>query len=180
MFPTSIAVDDLRKIGLEIGHKTLPTGEERYAEHPYISGKFQGFDTDIVPCYKLDDIKEAGTIVTYTESCSKTASLIALKSVDAIIGWRVFASWNPDTTEAVYLEPGQIPRIAHIPGAISAFTENRKSAQQFLDFLVSTEGQGIFRKWGYISTEEEARQFAPDAETGGEYQLPANYEPLVK
>jgi molybdate transport system substrate-binding protein len=128
----------------------------------------------------IDDVMEAGTFVTYAESCSKTANLIVLDSVDAIMGWRVFASWNPDTTDVVFLEPEQITRLAYVPGAISTFTEDRESAQKFLDFLTSSKGQEIFAKWGYIVTEDEARQYAPDAEIGGEYTLPGNYEPLVK
>ena len=118
-------------------------------------------------------------IVTNAESCDKTATLVALKSVDAVLGWRVFASWH-DTIDVVYLEPQQIPRLAYVPGAISTFTEDRESAEKFLDFLVSTQGQDIFKKWGYITTEEEARKFAPQAEIGGEYQLPASYQTLVK
>jgi len=128
----------------------------------------------------IDKIKEAGTIVTHAESCSKTASLIALKSVDAIMGWRVFSEWNPEDTDVVYIQPDQLMRLAYIPGAISTFTQDREIAQRFLDFLVSSEGQQIFGKWGYIATEDEARQYAPDAEIGGEYKLPDNYEPLVK
>jgi len=38
----------------------------------------------------------------------------------------------------------------------------------------------MFSNWGYLATEEEARQFAPDAAIGGEYQLPGNYTPLSK
>jgi molybdate transport system substrate-binding protein len=119
-------------------------------------------------------------IVTHAESCSKTASLVALKSVDAILGWRVFSEWNPDTTDVVYLEPGQIPRLAYIPGAVSNYTQDEESAQKFLDFLLSSEGQEIFGKWGYIATESGARKFAPDAEIGGEYKLPETYKPLVE
>ena len=128
----------------------------------------------------IDDVREARTIVTHAVSCSMTASLITLKSVDAILGWRVFSYWNPDTIDVVFLEPDQIPRLAYVPGAISTFTKDRESAQKFLDFLTSPEGQEIFSKWGYITTEDEARQFAPNAEIGGEYELPENYEPLVK
>jgi len=121
-----------------------------------------------------------GNIVTHAESCSKTAALVALKAVDAILGWRVFSQWHPDTIDIVYLTPEQIPRLAYIPGAISTFTEDRESAQKFLDFLVSPQGQGIFSNWGYITTEGEVRRFAPNAEIGGEYKLPEDYEPLVK
>jgi len=126
----------------------------------------------------LEDVGR--NVVTYAESCSKTATLVALASVDAILGWRVFSRWHPDIIDVVYLESEQIPRLAYIPGAISTFTEDRESAQRFLDFLVSPEGQEIFRKWGYITTENEARKFAPDAEIGDEYKLPQTYKPLVK
>lgn len=121
-----------------------------------------------------------GNIVTYAESCSKTATLVALKAVDAILGWRVFSEWHPDTIDVVSLKPEQIPRLSYIAGAISTFTEDRESAQKFLDFLVSPQGQEIFSKHGYIATESEARRFAPNAEIGGEYKLPKTYESLVK
>ncbi len=128
----------------------------------------------------LDEVREAGTIVTHAESCSKTASLVALQAVDAIIGWRVFSEWHPDTIDVIYLQPEQIPRLAYIPGAVSVFSQDKELAQKFLDFLISAEGQEIFAKWGYIATETEARRFAPSAEIGGEYELPKNYRPLVK
>lgn len=110
-------------------------------------------------------------IVTHAENVAKLISLIALKSVDAALGWRVGAGWN-DTIDVVYLEPEQIPRLSYIQGAISTFAENREGAQKFLDFLVSPRGQEIFSKWGYITTESEAKKFAPNAEIGGEYKLP--------
>ena len=128
----------------------------------------------------LDDVWEAGTIVTHAESCEKTASLVVLKAVDAVMGWDVFASWNPDAIDVVFLKPEQIPRLGYVPGAISTFANDRESAQKFLDFLVSAEGQEIFSRWGYITTEDGAREFAPEAKIGGEYQLPDNYQPLVR
>jgi len=118
-------------------------------------------------------------IVTHAESCSKTATLVALKSVDAILGWRVFSEWH-DTVDVVYLEPQQVPRLSYIPGAVSRFALDRESAQEFLDFLVSPDGQEIFSSWGYIATEERAREYAPDAQIGGEYRLPDTYRPLVQ
>jgi molybdate transport system substrate-binding protein len=119
-------------------------------------------------------------VVTYAESCDKTATLIALKAVDAVIGWEVFARWHPDAIEAVFLKPGQIPRLAYIPAAVSTFTRDKKSAQRFLDFLVSPQAKEILKKWGYNTTEAEARKYAPNARIGGEYKLPADYEPLAK
>lgn len=118
-------------------------------------------------------------IVTHAESCEKTATLVSLKSVDAVIGWHVFHDWDPDKIDVVYLKPEELPRIAYIPAAISTYAKDRESAQEFIDFLVSRQGQDIFRKWGYITTEDEARQFAPEAKIGGEYKLPETYESLV-
>ena len=118
-------------------------------------------------------------IVTEAESCEKVATLISLKSVDAAIGWHVFHDWDPDSIDAVYLKPEQLPRIAYIPAAISTYARDSDSAQKFIDFLVSSQGQDIFRKWGYITTEAEARKFAPAARIGGEYRLPEAYRSLL-
>jgi molybdate transport system substrate-binding protein len=119
-------------------------------------------------------------IITYAESCEKTATLVQLKAVDAVIGWHVFHDWSPDDIDVVYLEPEQIPRIAYIPAATSVYAQDKENAQKFIDFLVSTPSQNIFRKWGYFATEAEARKFAPHAQIGGEYELPDAYKELVK
>jgi molybdate transport system substrate-binding protein len=126
----------------------------------------------------LTDISK--NIITQAESCEKTATLISLKSVDAVIGWHVFHDWDPDNIDVIYLKPEQLPRIAYVPAAISAFSREKENAQRFIDFLISKQGQDIFNKWGYISTESEARNFAPKAAIGGEYQLPENYKALVQ
>jgi molybdate transport system substrate-binding protein len=114
-------------------------------------------------------------IKTYVESCSRTASIVALKNVDAAIGWRVFGHWNPRRILSIALKPHEIPRIASIPIAISTFSQNHRDAQQFIDFLRSDAGKDIFRKWGYIVTEAEARRFAPNSEIGGRYEVPPGW-----
>jgi molybdate transport system substrate-binding protein len=119
-------------------------------------------------------------IVTHAPSCSATASLVAMQKVDAVIGWRVFPQWNPDKIDAVLLKPHEAPRLGYIPAAISTFSQDKKSAQRFINFLISPEGQQIFAKWGYIATEKEAQSFAPQAEIGGEYRLPMDYSHPVR
>ncbi|MGD0057522.1 MAG: CCA tRNA nucleotidyltransferase, partial [Methanomassiliicoccales archaeon] len=52
MFPTVTPRKDLENVGLAIGRSVLG-GEERYAEHPYIHGEFEGLEVDLVPCYKI-------------------------------------------------------------------------------------------------------------------------------
>jgi len=119
-------------------------------------------------------------IVTQATSCDATATLISLKSVDAVMGWSVFQDWDPQRIERVLLKPEQLPRLAYIPAAVSTFSKDKVLAAQFIDFLVSPAGQDIFKKWGYNVTEAEARKFAPQAKVGGEYQLPEAYKALVK
>ena len=89
-------------------------------------------------------------LVNYTESCEKTANVISLRAVDAVIGWRVFQYWDPERIETVYLKPEEIPRIGYIPVAISKFTQDRALAQTFVDFILSPQGKSIFRKYNYL------------------------------
>jgi molybdate transport system substrate-binding protein len=152
-------LSDLGKPGIEVG-----VGDPEavcVGLYAYEILEFNGLWDEVMP-----------NVITYAESCSKAASLVALKSVDAIIGWRVFSAWH-DTIDVVYLAPEQIPRLAYIPAAVSSYTNDRESAALFLDFLTSTQGQNIFQKHGYIATEEGAREYAPQAAIGGEYRLPS-------
>jgi molybdate transport system substrate-binding protein len=119
-------------------------------------------------------------IVTQASSCDNTATLISLKSVDAVIGWSVFYIWDPKNIDTIYLKPEQITRLAYIPAAISTFCKEKEAAAVFIDFLTSSAGQEIFKKWGYDVTEAEARKYAPNAQVGGEYQLPESYKALIK
>ncbi len=115
-------------------------------------------------------------LVNYTESCEKTANVISLKAVDAVIGWRVFQYWDPERIETVLLKPEEIPRIGYIPIAISKFAQGRTLAQTFVDFMLSPQGKSIFRQFNYLMDLREARQFTkPDVPVGGEYILPKEW-----
>ena len=115
-------------------------------------------------------------LVNYTESCEKTANVISLRVVEAVIGWRVFQYWDPERIETVYLRPDEIPRIGCIPIAISKFTQDRALSQKFVDFIVSPQGKSIFRKYNYLVDLQEARRFTkPDTPLGGEYVLPKEW-----
>jgi molybdate transport system substrate-binding protein len=115
-------------------------------------------------------------LVNYTESCEKTANVISLRAVDAVIGWRVFQHWDPERIETIYLKPDEIPRIGYIPIAISRFTKDKSSAQGFIDFLLSPAGKSIFQKHRYLMDLKEARRFTkPDTLVGGEYILPKEW-----
>ena len=53
-FSPALPREDLERHGLAVGHAVLPAGREEYAEHPYITGEFDGFGVDLVPCYRVE------------------------------------------------------------------------------------------------------------------------------
>jgi len=120
-------------------------------------------------------------LVNYAESCEKTANIISLKAVDAVLGWRVFQYWDPERIETIYLRPEEIPRIGYVPIAISKFTRDKTLAQKFIDFLFSSHGKSVFRKHHYLMDLQEAQRFAkPDTPVGGEYVLPNGWRTMKK
>ncbi len=66
LFPESSSLEDLEKIGLRVGRHVLDETEEKYAEHPYVHGKFKGYRVDIVPCFDVKDIDEMKSSVDRT------------------------------------------------------------------------------------------------------------------
>jgi molybdate transport system substrate-binding protein len=119
-------------------------------------------------------------VVTMAGSCSRTANLAALGSVDAIIGWRVFHFWNPKRMRYIPISSDKIPRISYIPIAIPVYTHDIALSKRFIDFVLSPVGRSIYHKNGYITSREKALEFAPDASIGGEYILPEEYHALLK
>ncbi len=65
-FPTTLDREQLEEYGLTVGRHALPEGHEEYAEHPYVTGQFRGFDVDLVPCFAVDDATEIRSAVDRT------------------------------------------------------------------------------------------------------------------
>jgi len=115
-------------------------------------------------------------IKTHAESCEKVAQLAALGMVDAVLGWSVFSNWNPDKIETIFLKAQEIPRIGYIPIALSSPCKNPDAARKFIAFLKTDEGRAIFKKWGYLVTEAEARKYVLAATpVGGTWDLPDSW-----
>lgn len=140
-------------------------------------------DSVCVGLYAVEVLERAGlaarvrpNVVTHAESCEKTAQLVALSTVDAVLGWEVFHFWEPDKIETIFLKPEQVARIGYIPVGVSVFSTQRPKAQRFIDFLAGPEGQAMFKKWHYLTSVEEARKLTrPDAPVGGEWALPEGW-----
>jgi len=55
LFPPDLSRDRLREEGLALGRAVLTDPETRYAEHPYLRGRFEGFTVDAVPGFAVAD-----------------------------------------------------------------------------------------------------------------------------
>lgn len=65
-FDPELPREDLERHGLQIGNRVLSEGTEAYAEHPYVSGRRNGFDVDLVPCYRVPAATEIRSAVDRT------------------------------------------------------------------------------------------------------------------
>lgn len=65
-FPPDLPRSELESLGLEVGHAVLPDGRAEFAEHPYVTGEFEGFDVDLVPCYRVESATDARSAVDRT------------------------------------------------------------------------------------------------------------------
>jgi len=136
------------------------------------------YAVEIVESIFTPEEKEAfrKNLINYTESCEKTATAISLKAADAVIGWRVFHYWDSERIETIPLEKSQIIRVGYIPVAVAKLTANRPLAQKFIDFLLSEDGQRIFRKYHYFMSVDEATAWIGDKKpVGGEYVVPQDW-----
>lgn len=65
-FPPDLPREDLESMGLEVGREVIPDGRAEFAEHPYVTGVFEGFDVDLVPCYRVESATDARSAVDRT------------------------------------------------------------------------------------------------------------------
>lgn len=65
LFPESTSLETLKEKGLAIGRSVLD-GREHYAQHPYVRGAFNGFQVDLVPCFKIMDTRKKMSAVDRT------------------------------------------------------------------------------------------------------------------
>lgn len=64
-FPRDTPRDTLEKVGLALG-EFLEDKKRMYAEHPYTRGWWQGFEVEVVPCYRIDDVSQKMSAVDRT------------------------------------------------------------------------------------------------------------------
>jgi tRNA nucleotidyltransferase (CCA-adding enzyme) len=65
-FPPDLDRETLEEYGLRVGNEVLPDGHEEFAEHPYVTGEYDGFGVDLVPCYDVSAATEIQSAVDRT------------------------------------------------------------------------------------------------------------------
>ena len=98
-------------------------------------------------------------IVTEAARPDSLLTMLIMGQVDAGIIWHFYQVQAPDQIENIYLPPEQLTGIGEIQAAVSAYSQNKKSAQKFLDFITSADGKTIFKKLGYLVDAEEVKQY---------------------
>lgn len=66
LFPPDTPRRELEEKGLALGRAVLEQPEERFAEHPYLAGKWRGLDAEVVPAYKVASSAERMSAVDRT------------------------------------------------------------------------------------------------------------------
>ena len=67
LFDPEMPRAELERQGLAIAREVAgPSGREHYAEHPYVRMEFEGFQVDLVPCYRIDDPRKLKSAVDRT------------------------------------------------------------------------------------------------------------------
>ncbi len=66
LFPPDMERETMKQRALDIGTTVLENWDIQYAEHPYVRGDYDGYDVDVVPCYKIDSPAEMQSAVDRT------------------------------------------------------------------------------------------------------------------
>lgn len=64
LFPEELSREELERQGLAVAREVAgKRGKESFAEHPYVTTRFKGFDVDLVPCYDITKPSEIRSAV---------------------------------------------------------------------------------------------------------------------
>jgi molybdate transport system substrate-binding protein len=98
-------------------------------------------------------------IVTEAARPDNLLTMLVMGQADAGIIWHFYEAQAPDRIENIYLLPEQLTGIGEMQAAVSVYSTDKKSAQQFLDFITSADGQAVFRQVGYLVDAGEVEQY---------------------
>jgi len=65
-FPEEYTKQEMESIVTQVASQVLVDTQKRYAEHPYIRGRFMGYEVELVPCYALRELSGIRSAVDRT------------------------------------------------------------------------------------------------------------------
>jgi molybdate transport system substrate-binding protein len=123
-------------------------------------------ETTLLGKYAPDIFQKAGlaesiepNIVTYAASPSSLLNMLVIGQIDAGILWHFYQTLAPEKIDVIYLEPEQLTGVAEMQVAISTYSKNKEVSERFIEFVSSSEGKSIFKKYGYIVDSEEIKKY---------------------
>jgi molybdate transport system substrate-binding protein len=123
-------------------------------------------ETTLLGKYAPEIFQKAGlteaigkNIVTEAARPDNLLTMLVMGQVDAGIIWHFYQVRAPDTIENIYLLPEQLTGIGEMQAAVSTYCHDKGSAQRFIDFITSADGQAVFKKLGYLIDAEEVSKY---------------------
>lgn len=89
-------------------------------------------------------------ITLFADGCGELLGSVIRKRVDAAFGWNTYKVLHTKAVDAVEL-PKEIQVYRSTLIATTTYTENRETADEFINFLTSEQGRTIYSKYGWIS-----------------------------
>lgn len=146
------SIEDLGNEGVRISigdPKHVPAG--RYAE-------------DVIKNLSKENPELAGkiesNIVSKEVNVRAVLDKVAMKEVDAGFVYRTDAYTEKEKVKIIEIPQG-INVIAEYPIAVLNESDNKRTAQEFVKFVLSQEGQGILENYGFKSVSSEACEYKP-------------------
>jgi molybdate transport system substrate-binding protein len=100
-------------------------------------------------------------IITEAARPDSLLTMLIMGQIDAGVIWHFYQVQAPDQIENIYLLPEQLTGIGEMQVAVSAYSQDKKSAQKFLDFITSAEGKAVFKQLGYLVDVDELKEYWP-------------------
>ena len=104
-----------------------------------------------------DSVK--ANFVTNASQVTDIITMLKMKQVDAGFIWHYFMTTNPNDVDIIWIPKEYVTGIGAIQAAVSTYSLEPKTAEQFINLLNSPEGQAIFKKNGYITDRQEAAKY---------------------
>ncbi len=92
----------------------------------------------------------SSNVVTKTTTVNQLLTYLTTGQADAVIIWKDMVTWDEAKDQIEVIEiPQNENKISTVPIGVTVYTKNSKLANEFEDFVTSTEGLTIWQKWGF-------------------------------